>query len=647
MIEKNKREKRGQVTLFIIAGLVVLIAVTFLIILKYQTTIFRPEVVVPPELEPVNKYISDCLEQTSRDAITLIGINGGYINFPEEIESDPQAYISTNPFFKKDIKVPLWRYKGTIRIPTEDRMKSEIENYINKNIGSCFAGFEVFSTLFDISSTKNVSVKVDLLSKGVSLELDYPLDIISKASGQITRLNNYKIVIPVRLKTTYELAKKIMETENNDMFVELKTIDLIAMDPEIPYNDVAFDCTPKRWKINDVKDKLKLLLAVNLPNIKVEKTSYNKISDDRPYQKNHYVWKVTDTKYPSTKIGLSYDQNWPFYMYVSPNQGQYLTSDPSRGFDLMSFFCMNLWHFTYDVRYPVLVTVKDEKSASYEDYTFNFGFEAGINHNRPDKSNFNTQTFDFEQANSEQFCREAPKSILTVHTYENISRGSYEDYIELPGVDLKFTCIKMVCPMGESEIQFRGADVFTIEEVPYCIEGVLKAEKEGYEPSQIFVSTTKDKETSIYLTPVTIKEVSVVMHNFVRGTAFSEEHLGNGSSAIITLTRGKFRSSAFYPIEGGLENMDMPELNTSTLKLLGKEDYQYQVTVYLMDETGNLLGGYKGNWTPAWNELEFAKSIKFHILQIPYTEDEEKQVEFLINLEQNSMTIPNPELVMK
>lgn len=638
------KSKKGQVSFFIIAGIIIIIVFILMFVIRYTTTIITPERVVPPELVPVDNLITDCLRSNAQDAVTLIGINGGYIRFPDNMKYDPTAAISTNPIFKDDLKVPLWRHNGETNIPTEDQMKADIEWYIKENMQGCM-DFEVFSSMFAINPKDNLSIDVELLQQGVTIEMDYPLEITSKGTGQVTLLNDFKVTIPSRLKTTYELARKIMLTENQDLFVERKTVDLIAMDVDIPYTDVEFDCTPKIWYVDEVEEKLKTLLTVNLPNIKVNTTAFEPIPEDQPYLRNHFVWRVTDTKYPTTSVSMTYDEEWPFFMHISPSEGNRLISSPTKGQDVLSFFCMNLWHYTYDVKYPVMVTVKDHKTATHDDYTFNFAFDVGINHNQPDNSNFVTEDFYYPSAAEEEFCKDAPKNILTVHTFENISRGSYEDHIELPGVDLTFTCLKMRCPIGESEVQFRGADVFSVEEVPYCIQGLLIGEKEGYLPVKQFVSTATDAETELYLTPVTKKEVEVVTHDLVStGNIFAAEKLDNSSSVIITLKRPGFTRSAFYPVDLST-NDSYYDIDMAEIELLAKEDYTYEVTAYLIDDTNNMLGGYKANWTASSSEMESSDNIRFHVLKMPFTKNEEKLIEFLQQLEENSAKIPEPEFI--
>ena len=306
-----------------------------------------------------------------------------------------------------------------------------------------------------------------------------------------------------------------MQEENTDMFLEEKTIDLIALDPDIPYTDIEFTCEPKIWYKSDIRNKLKHLLRTDLPLIRVDKTKYKPIPQDRPYEANHFVWEVSSLRYPTTHVSFTYDEKWPFELNIMPSDGEFLRSNAQKGQELLSAFCMHLWHFTYDVRYPILVTITDEAAKGHGKFTFNFGIEIGVNHNAPDKTNFGTTRFEFNSGAeaADRFCIETPRNILTVHTFENVSTDDYGDLIqEIDKVNLTYTCMKFKCPMGQSEWAFGGSVAILSEEFPYCINGVLKAEKEGYETAKKFVSTNKEKSTEIYLTPIIKRNITVVKH---------------------------------------------------------------------------------------------------------------------------------------
>jgi hypothetical protein len=628
-------KKRGQVTLFIILGIVILLLIALFLAYQRQLAIFKPEpgVVVPPEVAPLKRFVENCVETTSEEGIRLIAANGGYIRFPDEINNNPFSAINSNPLFP-DIKVPLWRYRGRTRIPDEDSMAADLEYYIEENLDTCLNDLTAFEGLFEINKGE-IAATVELLGDGVSVELDYPLEIIQAAKNQTTKIDKFETVIPLRLKTLYGLAKQVMEKEDNDLFLELTTIDLMALDPDIPYTDIEFTCEPKTWYVEDVRNKLKHLLRTDLPLIRVEKTKFEPVPQDRPYEAQHFIWEVSSLRYPDTHVSFTYDEAWPFEFYVRPNYGPLLRSNAQQGQEILSLLCMHLWHFTYDARFPVMATVTDDVARGHDSLTFNFGIEVGVNHNQPDTANFGISSFDFEQATvDERFCSESVTNILSVHTFENVSTEEYGDLLqEIPGVNISYTCIRLRCDMGQSKLVF-GNIAWLQADFPYCINGVLRGEKEGYDDSYIFVSTDQEKTVDLYLTPVVKKGIRVVKHYLIGDRIEEAEPLEEDEMAIVTLKRkNQTYSEAIYPpVEGITE-----------LKMLGKWDYTYDVNVYLMDDDG-IKGGYRADWTPAWTELKDSDEIVFHVLERPYTEDPAEQYLFITNIKEDSAALPLPEL---
>ncbi|MBW2995966.1 hypothetical protein KY332_01565 [Candidatus Woesearchaeota archaeon] len=630
--------KKGQITLFIILGIVLLLGIGLFLYLRQATTVFTPERVVPPELKPIDTFVSDCINNIATDGVNILGANGGFIRFPDEISSDQRSYLGGSPLFPS-IKVPLWHFRGQTRYPSEDYMKEDLAHYIDQNLDECLSNLEPFQNQFTIQELAPRAITVDLTDESVKVTLDYPLEFTSKAEQKVTRINQFVGDVPVRLKTVYELAKEIVLQELDDKFLEERTIDLIALDPRVPYTDMEFTCSPKIWYVDDVEARIKDLLHYNLPSIRIEKTDYLDIPDTRPYVQNHYIWTVTDLNYRNTHVNLNYDPTWPIELQIRPNQGTFLKSNAQRSADLMSFLCIHMWHFTYDVKYPVMVTITDDAARNHNQYTFNFAFEVSINHNEPDKTSFGITEFDFQQrASSEEFCAEEATTLIKVRSWENVSTPDINFYEELPGVNISFTCIRFNCPMGVTERKFHGIeDAFIQELFPVCVNGVVRGTKQGYEENFVFATTDKEKTVDIYLTPTILKDITFVKHKAFLDSDLvrQEESLDDDQSVIITIKRKGLQSSAIYPSE---------EEILSQLKFHAKWDYEYEIEAYLADDRG-IYGGYMGKWTPAWNDLRRAKQIKFHVVEFPFSRDEEKQLQYLTNIEKKSKLVPTPELI--
>jgi len=128
----NKRNV--QVTLFIILGLVILISIAFIVTI----TLSRMEIngastATDDPVKPLEMYVSSCIEHTAQNAILDNSYTGGYLVLPAE---------STTAL---DVDVPFYLYDGTDLKPNDDRIASEIADYIDDNIDICLDNFAAFA----------------------------------------------------------------------------------------------------------------------------------------------------------------------------------------------------------------------------------------------------------------------------------------------------------------------------------------------------------------------------------------------------------------------------------------------------------------------------------------------------------------------
>ena len=627
--KKLKISKKSQITIFIIIGIVLLLTVALFLYLRQEVTFFRPREVVPPEVVPIVDLMDSCLDQLGTEAAQIIGSTGGYIEIPPVIANDPSAYIPLGPREIHTAKIPLWYYEGQNRIPTLEFMQDQMQNYIEDNYRECINNLTDFRQRFNITELGPIIARVNLEDKNTPIELNFPLEIADVLGKRIAKLETRTVTLPYRIKTAHTLASAVMEREQIDMKIEDITMDLVALHPGIPYSEIEFSCSKLRWELNDVINKLKLLLRTNLDEIRIGNTDFTEVPDSKPYIFHHYIWFVTDVQYKDMTVSFAYDESWPFYLYARPNKGTYLESSMQKGLEMLSFLCIQTAKFTYDIRYPVMVTVLDKKS----DYSFNFAFRVLIDHNQPTRDEFPATAFEFETKPTEsEYCGRRVHDI-TVYTYDNVSVNGVEDYLEIADVDLSFTCLKYRCELGKSEWTDGGAVAELTTKFPYCVLGILRGEKEGYKEGYTFMSSERPTSVELYLTPIKdVEKYSVVKHPDTM--LLSELPLANDESASITIERQGHSTYGLYP-----RQTDVP------LTFLAEEDFNYTVQIYLTDSQG-VKGGYAAEWTPKWSELRDAEEIIFHVA---YTTsgNEAQRLELLTNLANVSAEIPEPEIITR
>ena len=163
--------KKGQVTLFIILGIVILIVIGALFglrALSVNSKLYEQggkSISVPTQLKPVTNVISDCIENVAVEGLNIMGLQGGYIDIPQDIIPRGSLNVFSNSLYiNKNIRVPYWSYESVSgipkqQIPTIKEMENSLSSYVNTNLEDCFSGdIEIFrSQGYEISTGSKIS----------------------------------------------------------------------------------------------------------------------------------------------------------------------------------------------------------------------------------------------------------------------------------------------------------------------------------------------------------------------------------------------------------------------------------------------------------------------------------------------------------
>ena len=628
--------KKSQISIFILIALMILLAGVVYFFYQNQASNKKAEN-IPPELVPVKEYVENCIASTAKDGLERIGFTGGYISIPKQINEDPRAYLSALP--SSGLKLPYWWHKGIDSAPSEDFVNQQLKGHIKNSLKSCINNFQSFSSRFNINELKEPAVEVKFNDEDTSVQLSYPLEIISKDGKFRSTIENFNYDLPIRFKKIFGLAKLIMERENKDYFLEQRTIDLYSMDTDIPTTDIEASCTSKVWQLSSIKSKLQTLLRVNLPYIKIQGTSYNpnlyvpspdgKNTYSQSYFQHHYIWELSQDKnaYKDMKVAFNYD-NWPLSIYARPSQNGILKSDSEKGTEMLKFFCLHIWHFTYDIEYPVVATIFDGQGQNK--YQFSFAFAVDIDHNQPNRVNKGAVKFEApDDLSSQDYCNNVQNQI-TFYTLNNATGEGVSD------VNMTFVCGRFYCSIGQSNWLSFGASAGITKRIPYCFNGVVKTSKEGFMDSESFAQSDVDgRSYLLFLNPV--KEISnykVVKHMLSNPSVAQELGPNEKASIYIKSNQTSFESFAVYPQEAQFP-----------LKLPDSKDGIYNVDVYITDGQ-NIVGGYTGTLKLSKDDLSNVDNVIFHAIAQDPANDDERAL-FIAGLDAYSKKVPAPEFNKK
>ena len=232
--------KRGQLTIFIILGLAIVIIIISLFLLVSNTNIIRPTRSTPSEIKNLEYQIEDCLEQRLNDAIGLVGLGGGYI-YPENIIDSVFGEVS-------------YAYKQRrIILPTIRNIEEDIAKYISESVPFCIELEE------NIEIKDNVKTNVKIERDVVRANINIPFYFYD--NEKVIRVNNnYNSEVEIRLWKIHSVAQQIIEKQRNYEGIPLT---FIASDEE---HDIFYDFYDEEtviYIIHDEESKLNREISYN------------------------------------------------------------------------------------------------------------------------------------------------------------------------------------------------------------------------------------------------------------------------------------------------------------------------------------------------------------------------------------------------
>tara|TARA_Y100000310_G_scaffold340820_1_gene437887 strand:- start:2939 stop:4891 length:1953 start_codon:yes stop_codon:yes gene_type:complete len=512
-------KKRGQVTIFVIIALAILfvIGVTYFvkeIVIEQRifSEIKEPES-IPSQIQAVNFYVDGCIDDVALEAIALTGLQGGYIEIPED--NVPQSSVNkfSNGVSLPGLKVPYWYYEdfnGEINgdFPSLDDVEEGVAGYVRGNLEDCiddFSGLEGFEI-----DAGNVVSEVSVESDEVYVMVRYPLDI--DKDGDTYNLNDHVQVYENRLGDMYEQAKNIIEKENVDLWLENRTVEIISLyDEEIPSVVLDFGCGPLIYSEREIAENFKEALAVNVPLYYVE-GSKTEVSGEFP----ELGWDLESNN--ELYVDFLYDMNWPISLDVHPSEGDVILLEPFEGSIVFGKLCANYEQLFYDVKYPVVVAVRDDSGL-----VFQFAVQVILNANEP------RGQIGIVEDDSVRYC-----DVRTKEVDVYVDGVDEEGFVgPLEGADVFYRCVNNNCYIGETDESgyLRGS-------FPTCGNGEVNAKKEDYVEDAVSLTTFDEgeNEVSLSLDSFVEKEFRVMVYDLVNGVLVGPRELNDDEQVIFQIS---------------------------------------------------------------------------------------------------------------
>ena len=424
--------KQGQVTIFIIIGIVILFIFSGVLYItkvatKEELTAEGEPIIsaVPQEFQPLQAYTENCLAQVGRRGLLVLGQQGGYI-YPELAgkysANDP---TDADGLDLEPIKVPYWHYNV---LPNENpqvsysskkpalykrddpelSVESQLSRFTEENIAECLAdyqafeaeGFVVNAPSLEEGSEDLKEIQVTVADQSVNFWLK--MDVEAKKGDAETEMNQFYVPVPIRLKQMYDTAAELAAVEKNHSFLELQALDLLTAYAGVDYNrlppmeQMTFNQpVPVIWEESEVKLKTQSLLSSSVPLLRyLGSTNFYRFEypqqegvtlNFRDLHQKHY-----DNMILPLETGQGMEVNFDYFgweTYFDMNDkggniepsifyGPMVPPIPKIPLDIHRYYS------TYDLSYPVLVTLRDPNALEGRGFTFAFALESNLRNNQ-------------------------------------------------------------------------------------------------------------------------------------------------------------------------------------------------------------------------------------------------------------------------
>lgn len=542
--------KKAQITIFIIVGIILLFSSALIFYIKGKVTGVTPDPVIiqknlPEDLEGLKKYVEECVYTTGKQAVIIAGSQGGYI-YPNDFgvvgnPFDPTESTGINPFTNvKNFVVPYWYYlespnncngncvfsskRPALIGEDSSTIQSQISRYVEENLDYCINNFEIYKNMgYDVKPSASLKIDTYITSRSVKIDVYWPM-----LAGQdnLKQLDHFIVDIPVALKQIYDSADKLMQLEQNKSMTGAYTLNTIlayAADKlpsagTLSSADIFTGNPPIKWSFKKsrsiVEDNIQWYTqAIKVMNSK-NYAPYNNYDANPIIQaaKFKMVIATNTTDFSHYEINFKYSKSWPLYFDITPREGDNIQGKSS-DFGVLALMRMAIkdYAFQYDISYPVVVTLYDETAFYGEGYDFNFAYETNIRNNKVLKSGFYALSVD--NLKNSFACDESQKKSgnITVNVTNKFTGKPIPD----AGVYVYFG--KSGCPIGET-----NEDGLSVERYPKGI-GELVVKKQDYTSSRALFAT-KENTTDSYnfsIYPIDGKDVKIkkiVMNKFSNTT---------------------------------------------------------------------------------------------------------------------------------
>jgi hypothetical protein len=194
--------KRGQTTLFIILGIVIVILVALFFIGRKVELIpeLFPAADAQGELNDIDDHVTDCLGEIGDEYVRQIALQGGYLSVGAD------TYRLWND---TTVSYLCWNQEGlptcSNRLLIEAHMEEELEEVMTEALSTCI---NIYDYSDDLQAADDWVLEVDVNYDSVDLYLDYPVEVVKDEDSAST--DGFEESLNLPLGQLYDVSQYIV-----------------------------------------------------------------------------------------------------------------------------------------------------------------------------------------------------------------------------------------------------------------------------------------------------------------------------------------------------------------------------------------------------------------------------------------------------
>ncbi|MAE42650.1 hypothetical protein CMO93_02675 [Candidatus Woesearchaeota archaeon] len=309
--------KRGQVSIFVLFGLILLIAFGFIFYLNNRIDEVERVVKQPYEMLSVENSVQSCFDYWAKNALIKLGERGGVIN-------------TTQGFTNLIYKVHYAVTDEKIIFPDNNEIKIQLENYVDENIYFCIEDLLSKENLLGHARFGMPKTNVRLFKDHIIFELNP--DIVFSTKDYTKTIRAISEDYDVRLWNILDISRSIIHDAYYNDIIPFEAPKFI--DPNLDVNvqlisrdNVMYVLTDDLSKISGnnyffrfVISVYKNLTGVNMPPV-VQEIPFFILGEGKHfnYKINAYDPEGKDLKYSAVTMLFDIDRNGEIEFSVNKN----------------------------------------------------------------------------------------------------------------------------------------------------------------------------------------------------------------------------------------------------------------------------------------------------------------------------------------